>query len=99
MMSQKIEVSPDVLQAVLQNFNDGRYEYSVQTGGSAVKAGLQKSAGETKNETDHLFSVLGDTKEAFNMLLNGSHDFFSGVLEAFTQTDENSSNAIQSSLT
>ena len=98
-MSRKIEVSPEVLQSVLQNFNDGRYEYSVQTGGSAVKTDFHKSAGETKNETDHLFSVLGDTKEAFNMLLNGSHDFFSGVLQAYTQTDENNASAIQSSLT
>lgn len=98
-MSVKIEVSPDVLSAVMQNFNEGLYQYSVQTGGPAVKMDFHKSAGATRNEIDHLSSVLGDTKQAFNMLLNGSRDFFSGVLETYTETDENIANAIQTSLT
>ena len=99
MSGKTIQISKENLQAVLSEFEALRYDVLSVEATSDEDSGLVYSKGRMAGAVDQSFSLLHTTKKEMNELVNGSYEFFSGVLEATKQKDQALANAAKTSLT
>lgn len=98
MSGKTIQISEEDLNSILGEFEAVRYEMGIGASVSDEDAKLNSCLGAAKREEEHLFSLFHDTKQEFNMLVNGSVEFFTGTLEATKEHDQNMAKTVSVSL-